>query len=84
MFYIRDSSKLKPNRHNVNYDKLLISLGFDLVGKLPVKNRVDIHGIPRAYKKKKEFHFRNFETFYNKVLKRSDSYSHGGNFKQTT
>jgi hypothetical protein len=84
MFYIRDSSKLKPNRHNVNYDKLLISLGFDLVGKLPVKNRVDIHGIPRAYKKKKEFHFRNFETFYNKVLKRSDSYSHGGNFQQTT
>ena len=82
-FYIRDSSKLKPNRHNINYDNLLVSCGFDLVGKLPVKNRIDIHGIPRAYKKKKEFPFKNFEKFYNKVLKRTGSYSHGGKFQQT-
>lgn len=84
IFYIRDSSKLKPLRHNINYDDLLLSLGFELVGKLPVENRVDIHGIPRAYKKRKDFYFKDFETFYNKVLKRSDTYSHGGSFQQTS
>ena len=63
---------------------MLVSLGFDAVGKLPVKNRIDMHGIPRAYKKKEIFPFKNFESFYNHVLKRSDTYSHGGNFQQTT
>ena len=28
LFYIRDSAKLKPERHNIKYDELLIKLGF--------------------------------------------------------
>lgn len=66
-FYIRDSDKLKPNRHSISYDKVLLSMGFEHVGKLDVKNRVDMYGIPRAYRKveNKIMHFEEmFDLLY--------------------
>jgi len=56
-FYIRDSEKFKPNRHNINYDKLLEIAGFELVKRLNVQNRVNFHGIPRLYHKKTEISY---------------------------
>lgn len=50
-FYIRDSGTLKENRHRVNYDDLLVKMGFVLVKRLDVTNRVDYFGIPRVYRK---------------------------------
>ena len=49
--YIRDSGKLKPGRNKIDYDKLLEIMGFKLVKKLDLINRVDLHGIPRLYQK---------------------------------
>lgn len=81
-FYIRDSEKLKPNRHQINYDNILKSIGFELENRLNVKNRVDMHGVPRIYRKNKSFDFEKFENFYNEVLDFSGSYAHGGKFVQ--
>ena len=39
-FYIRDSFKLKPMRHSVDYDKLLLENGFVEVGRLNVDSLV--------------------------------------------
>lgn len=50
-FYIRDSGKLKPNGHSINYDDLLKSLDFILVNKADVKNLIDYYGVPRVYQK---------------------------------
>ncbi len=56
-FYIRDSSKLKPLRHSINYDELLQKLGFKEVGRLDVVNRVDLYGVPRVYQKNTTKHY---------------------------
>lgn len=53
-FYIRDSGNLKVNRHSVNYDELLVKMGFVQVKRLNVNNRVDYFGVPRVYSKKTE------------------------------
>ena len=50
-FYIRDSGQLKPGKHNINYDELMLKLGFKLVKRFNARNRVDLHGIPRLYQK---------------------------------
>lgn len=49
--YLRDSSKLKPLRHQINYDELLLQLGFKQAGRVNVRNRIDFYGVPRAYYK---------------------------------
>jgi len=49
--YIRDSGQRKPGRHDIDYDGLLLELGFSEVGRLRVSNRVEFHGVPRMYKK---------------------------------
>jgi len=50
-FYMRDSSKLKPLRHSIDYDELLTKMGFVESGRLNVQNRINFHGLPRAYQK---------------------------------
>jgi SAM-dependent methyltransferase len=50
-FYIRDSHRVKPNRHQLRYDEVLGELGYERVHHLDVQNRVDMFGIPRIYQK---------------------------------
>ena len=53
IFCIRDSHRVKPNRHQLRYDEVLAELGYERVAHLDVKNRVDMFGIPRIYQKTK-------------------------------
>jgi len=80
--YIRDSAKLKPGRHSVNYDKVLTEhLGFELVHWLDVKNRVDMFAIPRLYRKVR--HIENdFDSLFDLLLGREAVTSHGGEYIQ--
>ncbi|MFH1593951.1 MAG: hypothetical protein ABID09_04575 [Candidatus Omnitrophota bacterium] len=79
--YIRDSSKLKPLRHSINYDKLLPKIGFAEVGRLRARNRVDLHGIPRAYQKIKDCES-SFEELVNLCLGKFAVTTHGGGYVQ--
>ncbi|NQT22146.1 MAG: hypothetical protein HQ579_01770 [Candidatus Omnitrophica bacterium] len=79
--YIRDSSKLKPLRHAINYDELLLKMGFEEVGRLDVRNRIDLHGIPRAYRKKTESVF-SFEELFDSCLGKFAVTVHGGAYMQ--
>lgn len=74
-FYIRDSGKLKPNRHKVSYDNLLVDLGFELVQKLEVKNRVDLYGVPRMYRKTNAVYKTSFDEMVSKLLGHFDTTS---------
>ena len=81
--YIRDSAKLKPSRHNIDYDNLLTNLfGYSLVKDYRnLKNRKDIFALPRLYKKNKN-NYLNFEKLYNKILGRFAITSHGSVYNQ--
>ncbi|MCK5013492.1 MAG: hypothetical protein KAS66_06705 [Candidatus Omnitrophica bacterium] len=80
-FYIRDSSKLKPLRHQINYDELLIDLGFKEAGRANVRNRIDLHGIPRAYYKDTESSY-NFFELVDKCIGKFGITVHGGDYVQ--
>jgi SAM-dependent methyltransferase len=81
-FYIRDSHKLKPQRHDLSYDDFLISkLGYRNVKMLDVKNRVDIHGVPRVYQKVSASTL-SFEDVYELAFGRFAVTSHGGAYTQ--
>lgn len=80
-FYIRDSSKLKPLRHQINYDELLVSLGFKEVGRANVRNRIDLHGIPRAYCKETEKSI-GFLELVDKCIGKFGITVHGGDYVQ--
>lgn len=79
--YIRDSNKLKPGRHNINYDNLLEDAGFELVSKLKVINRVDYYGIPRLYKKINENKY-SFDELTEKYIGQWSSVVLGGDYLQ--
>ncbi len=79
--YLRDSSKLKPLRHQINYDDLLIKLGFKETGRLNVRNRVDFYGIPRAYCKVTESSY-SFIDLVDKCIGKFGITVHGGNYVQ--
>lgn len=80
--YIRDSAKLKPGRHTVNYDKVLVEhLGFELVHWLDVRNRIDMFAIPRLYKKVKQVEI-DFASLFDLLLGREAVTSHGGYYAQ--
>jgi len=51
-FYIRDSAKLKPGCHNLDYDSILQQLDFELIHISEVINLKDYYGIPRLYQKR--------------------------------
>lgn len=80
-FYIRDSSKLKPGRHSINYDHVLVDLGFVEVGRLDVRNRVDFYGIPRIYRKQSEA-APSFDELVDRYLGRFALVSIGGEYDQ--
>ena len=75
--YIRDSGILKPLRHSINYDELLIELGFTLFDRLEVRNRIDYYGIPRIYKNTNPTHY-TFDELCNKVIGKFDIPAWGG------
>ena len=79
--YIRDSENLKPMRHNINYDNLLLERGFEKVARLDVENRVNFFGIPRIYRKVKEGSW-SFDEFVDSYLGKFAITSHGGSYNQ--
>ena len=81
-FYIRDSFKLKPMRHSVDYDKLLLENGFVEVGRLNVRrNREDFYGIPRAYQKTSDSS-PSFDELIERWLGHFAVTAHGGGYHQ--
>ncbi len=79
--YIRDSGLRKPMRHDVDYDALLLQLGFEHAGRLDVRNRVDMHGIPRAYRCRSPMNT-DFDTLFQEVFGRFGVTAHGGAMNQ--
>ena len=80
-FYLRDSGKRKPNRHNLDYDQALLDMGFEKVGHLDIRNRIDMHGVPRVYCKTHHDPV-TFETLFDRLFGRFSVTSHGGDFMQ--
>jgi hypothetical protein len=74
-FYIRDSDKRKPGRHQINYDQLLLDWGFEEVKRLEVTNRVDLYGVPRMYRKTKQVISNNFNEIIYELLGHFDTTS---------
>jgi len=82
-FYIRDSEKLKPLRHQLDYDAALLELGFEKIARLDIENRVDMHGIPRIYLKTKT-QDKSFMEVFDQFFGRFVVSSHGGEFNRDT
>jgi hypothetical protein len=80
-FYIRDSERLKPNRHQLNYDRVLQEIGFEEVKYLKVENRVDMFGVPRIYQKTKAVSL-TFEEFFDRFFGRYAITVHSGEYMQ--
>ena len=80
IFYLRDSDKLKPARHMVNYDNVLIDLGFECAKRYDFKNRVDFFGVPRVYKRRRVVDTASisFEAFCQKFVGKFEITSQGG------
>ena len=88
LFYIRDSAKLKPERHNIKYDELLIKLGFKRIDYHEFDYRKNFFGVPRVYKKiaesKKQGNFYDFVSKYvGKFEYTSQRFSLTQRFKKT-
>jgi len=78
-FYIRDSSRLKPLRHSIDYDELLTKMGFKEVERIQVRNRVDFYGVPRVYQKEnKSTH--SFDNLVGLYLGKHDISAKGSSF----
>lgn len=56
-FYIRDANTLHAQCHQINYDELLVKMGFEEMNRLSFRNRVDFFGIPRLFQKKTTRHY---------------------------
>lgn len=80
-FYLRDSGKLKPGRHSVNYDELLRRIGFVEVGRLNVRNRIDYFGIPRVYQKAADVTY-SFDELSDMEIGKFAVVAHGGAYAQ--
>ena len=79
--YIRDSGKLKPSRHAINYDQLLQDIGFARRASLDVRNRVDYFGIPRVYEKTTDA-VPGFDELVERYIGRFAVVVHGGEYVQ--
>ena len=82
-FYIRDSGLRKPLRHGLDYDRILQENGFELVKRLDIQNRIDMHGIPRIYKKCADVPL-FFEAAFDRWVGFYAVTSHGGAMMQGT
>lgn len=79
--YIRDSRNLKPQRHQISYDQLLLEHGFKEAGKLEVKNRINFFGHPRVYQKCSE-ESPTFEQLVEEYLGKFAIVAHSGAYNQ--
>ena len=79
--YIRDSGRRKPLRHDLDYDAALSAFGFEEVGRLDIRNRVDMHGIPRIYGRGKR-EAPSFEEVFETHFGRFAVTAHGGSHAQ--
>lgn len=79
--YIRDSGLRKPLRHDIDYDALLLQLGFEPAGRLDVRNRVEMHGIPRAYRCRTPVD-PGFDRLFQQVFGHFGVTAHGGALNQ--
>ena len=77
-FYIRDSTILKPRMHSVEYDDVLLKMGFEKVAQLEYENRFDHYGIPRLYQKVNDDRH-SFDQMVEMCLGRFASVAGGGN-----
>lgn len=80
-FYIRDSGKRKPQRHQLDYDAALLDMGFERVARLDIVNRVDMHGIPRLYRKTSSRE-EGFDALFERFFGRMSVAAHGGAYVQ--
>jgi hypothetical protein len=85
-FYIRDSTILKPGMHSIEYDNVLITMGFEKIAQLEYNNRLDHYGIPRLYRKNIDRCY-SFEEMVDMCLGKFASVAGGGsrayNLKET-
>jgi hypothetical protein len=79
--YIRDSNKRKPLRHDINYDDVLSKLGYKKIVEMDIKNRVDMHGIPRVYQKTSSLNL-DFDSFFDECYGKFAVTSHSGGYMQ--
>jgi len=77
-FYIRDSTILKPGMHTIDYDEVLIKIGFEKIAQLEYQNRFDHYGIPRLFRKSDDRQF-SFEEMVDMCLGKFASVAGGGN-----
>ena len=80
-FYVRDSGLRKPLRHDLDYDRQVLAMGFESAGHLNIRNRIDMHGIPRIFRKTADS-TQSFEDCYDAAFGRFAVTSHGGAFNQ--
>lgn len=76
-FYIRDSTILKPGMHAIEYDNVLIQMGFEKVAQLEYTNRFDHYGIPRLFRKSDDRRY-SFEEMVDMCLGKFASVAGGG------
>jgi hypothetical protein len=76
-FYIRDSTIIKPGMHCIEYDDVLLKMGFEKVAQLEYEDRLDHYGIPRLYRKVQDIKF-SFEQMVEMCLGRFASVAGGG------
>jgi hypothetical protein len=80
--YIKDSGKTKPGRHNVNYEKFLVDMGFELdLSELNLVHRKNIHGLPRLYRKTRH-EVKSFEQIMDIFAGEHAMTLHGGSMVQ--
>ena len=79
-FFINDNNSdnyiHKPLRSEINYDKLLLKIGFVEVKRFRMKNRVNYRGSPRLFKKIKNVKI-NYESLINKEIGKFAIKQHG-------
>jgi SAM-dependent methyltransferase len=83
-FYIRDSGLRKPLRHDLDYDDTLVRLlGFTACPHVAVRNRIDMHGLPRAYRRGDKA-APGFDDLFEQLFGRNSVAAHGGAYMQAS
>lgn len=77
--YIRDSYIMKHGQHNIDYDQVLLNIGFERKALLEVANRHDVYGIPRVFEKMDDSSH-SFDDMVDLCLGKYASVASGGEF----
>lgn len=80
--YVKDSAKVKPGRHNIDWEAFLLSVGFIEITNLDgLRHRENIHGIPRLYKKTSS-NLVTFDSIMDQFVGNNAMTLHGGSMVQ--